>query len=262
MRLNPFLFRHLSATFVVFLLLLQIQNVVSFPTPSDLAAEKSQSFAKRGCFLSKVDTDDLPVCSTLSVEYFNELILDYNYLPQRDCLFYLGLGGAKGQELGRRWYCQERSFGRGAVAWDTALPEQFHSDMFSTYFPKQGPKIGDPSQQDNLFGISATLLSQAMGENCNGNVYFFTPTANDGTDPIVNVWYQFEYPALTRNPAVQSILKIDPSIKDDDGNFADEGTVIWTPAHGPSSNAPLGDGYSFTYDGGFENMVEQEIMIN
>lgn len=109
--------------------------------------------------------------------------------------------------------------------------------MFSKYYGKQGPKIEDPSQQADLFGISANLLSQAMGESCNGNVYFFTPTANDGTDPIENIWYNFEWPALTRNSAVQTILKIDPTLKDNEGNFADEGTLIWTPANGPRPSA-------------------------
>lgn len=111
-----FLCGHLSATLLVLLLLLQARNALSIPTPFNLTSETSLPLIKRSCFLSKQDTDDLPVCTTLSIEYFKELIADYNLLPQRDCLFYLGLGGATGQELGRQWYCQKRSFGRGSVA--------------------------------------------------------------------------------------------------------------------------------------------------
>lgn len=239
--------RPLALFTVTIALLVQTSCALFIPITTNLTADTHHNLAKRGCFVSKEETGNIPLCTTLSVDYFKNIINQHNYLPQRDCLFYLGLGGAAGQVPARQWYCSKRSYGRGAVVWENALPSAFMSSLFIELSGKQGPSIRDSSQQADLFTIAARLISQVMGETCNGEVYVLAPQSNDGTDPPDNVWILYEYPALTRNSQVRSILKVDPTIKTSSGEFADDGIIMWTPANGPSPNPPAGNGYHYDY---------------
>ncbi|KAH8801777.1 hypothetical protein F5884DRAFT_837872 [Xylogone sp. PMI_703] len=238
--------------YFVFLLsatLLLLQQVTAFPLlTSELATRANGGLSKRGC-ISSGDTGDLPLCDTWTVEALVQNINTYNVLPQKDCLFYLGLGGGQGQVLASQWYCSERPSGRGPVVWSTSLDSEFMLTQRTYLKSLSNLAVPDPantSDTQSPFWVWAALHSQAMGETCNGDVYFFTPKSNPGDDPSDNIWWNYEHPALTRNPNVQTILKIDPTLRSDNGSFTDPGTLIWSQGDGPSAIEPAGTGYSFT----------------
>ncbi|KAJ5653038.1 hypothetical protein N7490_000041 [Penicillium lividum] len=243
------------ATHVAFLLTL-LHGVQTAPVQKgadlDLGAGGAvyNHLAERGCFVSKEYTDDIPICSsyTYSVATYTNIMTEKGTISGKTCLFYLGLGGAKGQTLAQQWWCQ-KNLNDGtsipSVYWGTALPSAYASAMINIGLDVPDlPNPADTSTTMEALNVYSRLVSQAIGELCSGDVYFFTPTSNDGTDPVDNVWNYYEYPALTRNSAVSKIVKVDPTLKED-GVFTDEGTEIWV-AGDPEYGTAYGTGYSET----------------
>ena len=81
------------------------------------------------------------------------------------------------------------------------------------------------------------LLCQAYAEQASGRVWVFMPNTVEPPSGInlrpKVAWRTWEYPALTRNPAVTDIVKVDP-------NNDNQPTVIWTQGDPPSPLAPAG----------------------
>lgn len=72
--------------------------------------------------------------------------------------------------------------------------------------------------------------SQAFAQLSTGTVYFFTP---NGHIPGVNTaWAGWEFPALTRNSAVDRVIRVDPG----DNSQA----TIWSRGDPPTPNEPRG----------------------
>ncbi|KAL1879180.1 hypothetical protein Daus18300_001759 [Diaporthe australafricana] len=91
------------------------------------------------------------------------------------------------------------------------------------------------------------IASQALGEECSGRVFIFTRGDKepgwDWKNPNDNTWVGWEFPALTRNPAVTDIVKIDPRPGEDHTPL-----IIWKREWGPSANEPRGADESVTDD--------------
>lgn len=86
------------------------------------------------------------------------------------------------------------------------------------------------------------LLSQAFAATAAGRVYVFMPAsvASDGAgESDENTWRNWEYPALTRNPLVNRITRVDPTT---DVPAQD----IWVKGvNGPSQMEPRGTNWPY-----------------
>ncbi len=189
--------------------------------------------SERGCGFSKSCPYTPPaVSSTLpSVSDLVSVIQGYGRVGNLDSLFYSGFGGAGAITMSKAWYCSNVGShgGRGAVAWDGIVD--------NTWFGNQAKALA-------AAGIAADpfmkRLSQAFAEASSGTVYFFCPTGKDGTSTVdfpvpQTAWGGWEFPALTRNPNVVSIIQVDPSVRP-----WDLGHTIWSQGDPASPNAPLG----------------------
>lgn len=83
--------------------------------------------------------------------------------------------------------------------------------------------------------------------NSSGRVFLFTRGDKepgwDWRNPADNTWVGWEYPALTRNPAVTEIVLIDPRPGEDHTPL-----IIWKREFGPTANAPRGADETVTED--------------
>lgn len=217
-----------------------IDTVIALPTSTNFTEEvEARSLYKRGCVVSQY-TNGLPLCNDFSVTMFQAAMNLYWTEPtqnrlSKNCLFYLNLGKEQGIRKGSEWYCAMRPTGPGLNNWNNCLPAGYQSVAFSSVFSAAGGGLD----------ILGPLVSQALAETCQGDVYFFTPSSQDPSQPATNVWWTHEYPALTRNPKVTSIIRVDPTLKDDEGNFQDDGEVIWVQGDPATSELPGGTGYTF-----------------
>ncbi|KAH8778475.1 hypothetical protein F5883DRAFT_693199 [Diaporthe sp. PMI_573] len=95
------------------------------------------------------------------------------------------------------------------------------------------------SQGYNSRLLVPRLASQALAEQCSGRVFFFTRGDQEPGDSWANrndnTWVGWEFPALTRNPAVTEIIRIDPRPGQDRTP-----KVIWTQGDAPVDPAPRG----------------------
>ena len=104
--------------------------------------------------------------------------------------------------------------------------------------PKWVTKTGKAVSE---FGGKAALetfqkrLCQAFAKQSAGTVYFFIP---EGMTPrTTSTWSVHEYPLLTRNIAVNMILRVDPS---KEGNMdGGQGTIIWESSMGPQGTVTV-----------------------
>lgn len=114
-----------------------------------------------------------------------------------------------------------------------ALAEEWWVSLFP--FPKL---IGLPK---NFYYLCADK------GNSSGRVFLFTRADKepgwDWRNPRDNTWVGWEYPALTRNPAVTEIVRIDPRPGEDNTPL-----IIWKREFGPTANPPRGADESVTDD--------------
>ncbi|KAH8817295.1 hypothetical protein F5884DRAFT_874258 [Xylogone sp. PMI_703] len=207
-----------------------------------------QANSLQGCVVGS-ETGGFELCNVVDSELLSSLLISYGEVPNKDCLFYLGLNGAEGQKVASGWYCSKVQGGRGSVVWGTSLPAATLQSykMLANQFPADLDDPANPSGKRPIFRTWTALHSRALGETCNGVAYFMTPsTSNPGSDPLDNVWWLYEFPALTRNPNILSIIKVDPTLVDEDGSFSDDGHVIWQRGDPPTAQAPGGAGYTMT----------------
>ncbi|KAL2285598.1 hypothetical protein FJTKL_07627 [Diaporthe vaccinii] len=150
--------------------------------------------------------------------------------------------------------------GRGSIG---KIKQYLKCDAARALFPDQRA-VGYPDVIRNEGFMSATtgalnsdgkkggllvprIASQALAEECSGRVFLFTRGDKepgwDWRNPNDNTWVGWEYPALTRNPAVTDIVRIDPRVGEDHTPL-----IIWKQEFGPTANAPRGADESVTDD--------------
>ncbi|RAK79653.1 uncharacterized protein BO72DRAFT_33895 [Aspergillus fijiensis CBS 313.89] len=237
--------RLLALALAALFFLLQLTHALPVTTSDLTPVHPENALTRRGCIPSKPSkpASNPPKTNTytFSMDTLNQAISSQSTYPldSNTCLFYLGLGGATGQTLAQDWWTQNKpasAASQMSIVWGNVLEQYYHSAMLSANLVETLPDPANPAQQINAQTVWASLLSQAMGESCTGTVYFFTPEANDGTNPVTNVWNVYEYPALTRNSKVQQIIKVDPNTNKQE--------VMWTKGDAVYGPVPPGTGYS------------------
>lgn len=150
-------------------------------------------------------------------------IQQHGKVGKRDSLFYSDLSGGGAIAKASEWYSKNVRKGRGYVAFNDIVNEKWYEAQ-GMELERQSPAKVDQFQK---------RLSRAFAEASKGTVYFFTKEENEGTCmPDTQAWGGWEFPALTRNRDVKEIIQVDPR------QASDKRHVIWTPADGPSYNAP------------------------
>ncbi len=200
-----------------------------------------RSLVKRGSCFSKDDQGgveryecdgNLPTTAEIA-----EMITRWNRLPGRASIFYTNLGAAGGMKSARQWLnCHTDVVpANGYVMFDDVVDPAWVDAKGAPIHQAHGKEGVDYFQK---------LISQAFAEQTVGTAYLFAPYHPDpltilNSEGIATAWRGWEYPALTRNSRVTSIVAIDPrpQVAEDDPN---KRRVIWEPSHGPSPNPPLG----------------------
>ncbi|RHZ51675.1 uncharacterized protein CDV56_106744 [Aspergillus thermomutatus] len=127
--------------------------------------------------------------------------------------------------LAKQWYCSNVPDGRGAVAFDNIVDNDWYLAQASALAQVSYSKMDQFQKR----------LSQAFATASSGTVYFFTKQENDGTSmPTTLAWGGWEYPALTRNADVTEIIQVDPTVE------GDSSKVIWQQGDGASATEPRG----------------------
>ena len=192
------------------------------PTPSRDWTSHYPILSKRGCISSKGNwfcSQEVP-----SVPECRAMVNDWNKASNHDSLFYSGLGGGdNAYAMGKRWYDQHLPKpNRGLVMfYDVADPGWVAAQ-----------KVAILGGLGGIAGASRFLarLSQAFAETSTGTVYFLTPA---GEPPHQrSAWAMWEYPALTRNPNVDRVVRVDPTDNSQQ--------TIWTRGDPPTPNEPFG----------------------
>lgn len=205
------------------------------PASSSRGLNPPTSLHKRGCAFSKNVADDennneapepAYVCSTEvpSVADLITQIQSHGTVGALDSLFYSGLEGGNAIPLAKQWYCANVPLGRGAVAFDNIVDNDWYLAQASALAPVSYSKVDQFQKR----------LSQAFAAASSGSVYFFTMMENDGTSMSRELaWGGWEYPALTRNEDVTEIIQVDPAVED-------SSRVIWRQGDGASEMEPRG----------------------
>ncbi len=202
---------------------------------------EKRSLVKRGSCFSKDDQGgveryecdgNLPTTAEIA-----EMITRWNRLPGRTSVFYTNLNGVGGVRTVQRWLACHPDVvpANGYVMFDDIVDPVWLK-------AKGGAILGARGQDD--MDTFLKLIAQTFAEQTVGTAYIFTPSNQDPLtymppDGIPTAWRAWEYPALTRNSRVTSIVAIDPrpEVADDDPN---KRRVFWEPSRGPSPNPPLG----------------------
>lgn len=134
----------------------------------------------------------------------------------------------------------------GFTYFANAMDEKYFDAAANAMEQKLGP-LGPVERHRNAERFQK-LFSQALAASSVGTVYVMLPWWVDPTDAwflVDNTWRQWEYPALTRNSRVTSIMRVDP--RDDDQRRDEKGVVqdggpieIWRKGNPPSPKEPRG----------------------
>ncbi|KAK1149689.1 hypothetical protein N8T08_005242 [Aspergillus melleus] len=199
----------------------------------------------------------------ISVKFFNDKIKEQKITKDKACLFYYRLNAAAGETTARKWYKDHAPktggvFGLGAKVKDPVTYNDVNNKMY-TYrmdLPKNVPKPStmnsDSSAPKEIKSdwLGGGLISQALAESCEGDVYFFTSEGEQWWDQYpysnkdTNFWWDFEWPALLKNSKVKNVYLIDPATATEIPTtpLYKKGT---TPDHVPDKNRPLGTGWEY-----------------
>lgn len=182
------------------------------------------NLSKRGCFPSKASpptwncSPDVP-----SIAEIEAKIREFGRVGSRDSLFYNGFGGGGAIATSKCWYdARIPKPNRGFVMFDEIVDPDW--DLAQGAAILQGPQ--------GASGLDAYQKreSQAFAQLSTGTVYFLTPTGNIPGDNTA--WAGWEFPALTRNHAVDRVIRVDP------GDNSQQ--TIWSQGDPPTPNEPRG----------------------
>lgn len=198
---------------------------------SDVALLRERSLAKRGSCLSRGQSTTWDCSSeTPSVAECKSQVQSFGQVGKKRSVFYTGFAGGNAISKCKGYFeCRRRQFGK-VVLWDGIVNNGW-LDAQALAIAQGNPTI-DPARVGDPF---LKRLSQAFAEASTGDVYLCTPDDNapDNNFGDQTAWGGWEYPALTRNPDVTTIYRVDP-----DG---EEGLrVIWRQGDPPSPKDPRG----------------------
>lgn len=227
-----------SSSFLSFLLLL-VWSSLGFaalipPTYDD--AIDAASHDKRGGVVSKPSKvyDTIPTIPTVA-----QLVLQVKkdrIVAKHDSLFYSRLGGASAQAKAMTWHEENVQTVNGHKT-KARLGVTFDNVVKKRWMKSQSEVVHNLPGRVAKMNQFQRRLSQAFAEVANDKVYFFTAAGLDGKNlPLDTTWAAFEYPALTRNPAVTEIIQVSMT-----GNKG-VAKSIWKHGDAPTANAPVGDG--------------------
>jgi hypothetical protein len=191
---------------------------------SDVALLGERSLVKRGnCFSSQENVWNCDA-ETPSVAECVTRIQSYGQVGSRISVFYSGLGGAQGLTACKQYFSCNAQIGP-VVPRDTIVdPGWFTAQAQAIIQDNPGANL-DPFQK---------RMSQAFAEASRGDTYICTPEDNAPNNDFNQdlAWGGWEYPALTRNPGVTRIIRVDPNTS--------VTRAIWTQGDPATPNAPRG----------------------
>ncbi|MCJ1349316.1 hypothetical protein MMC31_007552 [Peltigera leucophlebia] len=182
------------------------------------------NLSKRGCIPSKESpptwncSPDVP-----SIAEIEAKIREFGRVGSRDSLFYNGFGGGGAIAKSKCWYdAKIPKPNRGYVMFDEIVDPGWDLAQGAAIF--QGPRGSS--------GLDAYQKreSQAFAQLSQGTVYFLTPKGN--TPGADTAWAGWEFPALTRNTAVDQVIRVDPEDNSQQ--------IIWSKGDPPTPNEPRG----------------------
>ena len=197
---------------------------------SDVGLLGERSLVKRGNCFSSQDNQNTWRCSgqTPSVAECVTQVQNHGQVGNRISVFYSGLGGAGGLATCKQYFACNPQLGN-PVLWDEVVDNNWYMAQAAAIIqanPGVNTNIAvDPWQK---------RLAQAFAEASRGDAYVCTPESNAPNNDFNQdlAWGGWEYPALTRNSAVTSVIRVDPST----GNS----NTIWRQGDAPTPNAPRG----------------------
>ena len=184
-------------------------------------------------------------CVIPGVEECNAKVREHGWVGNLTSVFYTAwreFGGGWGPKATKQWAWQ--NLGACAyVDWDNMAN--------GTWKEATHRAIEKPFESFNLdYDVSDPFernVCQAFGEQSAGEAYVIVPKGLPIKDE--SVWSGYEYPALTRNPKITKIWKIELETDNTEGlrfsqipgagaNFTK--ILLWEPANGPSPQEPRG----------------------
>ncbi|KAL8965547.1 MAG: hypothetical protein Q9183_003794 [Haloplaca sp. 2 TL-2023] len=189
---------------------------------------------------NNVELDETPAvpvweCSpdAPTVDECEAKIREHGQVPTKVSVFYTGLQGRVGIEQ-----CKSKLACLQGIG-ETVL---FDNIVDNGWYVAQATAIVEGNENLSFNIPTGALddfqkrLSQAFGQAAQGTAYICMPDEEDPDDVFrrEKAWGGWEYPALTRNRLVTSVIRFDPT-KD---NY--DPRQIWQPSDGPTPNEPRG----------------------
>lgn len=172
--------------------------------------------------------------------------------PGRTSLFYTGWAAKPGFKFMNAWARRHCELLGPVVSWNTIVDKQWILDVQKA-ISRPLDIIEAPISEQYAAGDKALKnLAQAFGEASAGDVYVFIEKGQGDWDPK-SAWGSYEYPALTRNPNIRNIYRVDLDLTEDPaqsmsdpdraGPNNPQGTpvLIWKQGDPPSDVEPAGD---------------------
>lgn len=189
---------------------------------SDIATLGERGLVKRGnCFSS----GNTWTCSNQppTVAECVTQIRNHGQVGTRISVFYTGLGGRTGLTTCLQYFACNTQIGT-VVSWDNIVDDGWYLAQATAIGPQNAGPID----------VFQKRLSQAFGEATRGDAYVCTPESNAPNNDFNQdlAWGGWEYPALTRNPDVTNIIRVDPATS--------RTATIWRQGDAATPNAPRG----------------------
>lgn len=201
---------------------------------SDVATLGERSLVKRGNCFSSEDDQNTWRCSgqTPTVAECVTQVQNHGQVGNRISVFYTGLGGAGGLQTCRQYFACNPQLGV-TVFWDSVVDNGWYLAQATAII--QAARQANPNvNQDAAVDPWQKRLAQAFAEASRGVAYVCTPESNAPNNDFNQdlAWGGWEYPALTRNPGVTSVIRVDPN--------TGTNSTIWRQGDAATPNAPRG----------------------
>lgn len=214
----------------------------------------TRDLVKRGCLDwlwpgGNVPREHWCNCVIPGVDECNAQVRHHGWVGNLTSVFYTAWGGfydgGRGPDATKQWAWQHLGL-CDYVDWGNMVNATWKR-LTHTAIQKPFKKLISLDKLDDVSDPFEKNVCQAFGEQSAGEAYVVVPKGQ----PIKSdsVWSGYEYPALTRNPRVIKIWKIE--LETDNlqalryimtpgprANFTK--TLLWKPANGPSPQEPKG----------------------
>ncbi|KAJ9145070.1 hypothetical protein NKR23_g5721 [Pleurostoma richardsiae] len=240
--------------------------------PEHANLNMTTTLSKRDITFNQIAANGVDVIP--SVQFLKDLALQYGVTPPRACLFYTGYGADVQREI-KQWYAcnilnapRPEPFSnlppRQAIGCGGNIPDGYFAAIENDMAKVD---ICEWLEDDGRVIAASRLLqarnSQAMAEVCRGVVYLFAPTTISPWYRPGSVWYEWELPAIIRNPQVTHLVWVNkdvPYSEDPNTGQPTNPALQWTPNQGVGNvPAPRGDDTDDFQDQhpGYQNGVAQ-----